>query len=693
MMHSEYSPVSSVPSEQQHSSKLLTTTIPAVTSTKPSKPWIRGVNLGGWLVLERYITPYQFAITDCHLRGEYCWYPGALSSPSNMTDKSICNLNRCHPHRTTVVHGNNDYPIDEWTLGKAFLDAYQSPETNMTQRPPEGIAIAEQWMDYHFENFISVMDIEALARAGATHIRVPLPHFILGDVTPDEPWIVGSRWKYFLQMCRIARQNNLQVWPDIHTSPGSQNGFDNSGHQNNDWATCSGWSNDPENVRRTLNAIDSITKAIAIEALNDVVTGFGLLNEPFKDCNRQLYEKFLEDGKRIVRNNLGESTSIYVSDMFLASTFNDGTWWLGRDTKGKTNTRLSSSIGDIPNEPAPGSNTLLSEPYHDTYLDSHYYQVFDPMTRKFTPAQHIAFACQQQYKDSVSCCYERDYSLWSFLTGRYGQDKRISEHGVRRIFGEWSAAYDILPSDKLRDMMQSIAENGSVIEFDRQLSISQKQFMLHFVQAQMVVFESQQVGISEGWFYWTAKMEGGAFAEWDFLRGISEEWIPSIPSSDVSSESIYGSCYDILLRTNDTDAAIAEVIQPFPNPDTLPSWMSGSSPDDDVVISHGKSLVDKKGHYPLYPPSPLVHNGGIFSDSTVYYYGPSHHITEWVVGVIALFLLIFVCRFVYRNIRFSTSNSVKDVTNHYGDNRKYQYTPITAEVATTTTVKGIEIDC
>jgi hypothetical protein len=32
---------------------------PATNSTTPPKEWVRGVNIGGWLVLERYITPYQ----------------------------------------------------------------------------------------------------------------------------------------------------------------------------------------------------------------------------------------------------------------------------------------------------------------------------------------------------------------------------------------------------------------------------------------------------------------------------------------------------------------------------------------------------------------------------------------------------------------------------------------------------------
>ena len=27
-----------------------------------------------------------------------------------------------------------------------------------------------------------------------------------------------------------CKEEGIQVWPDLHTAPGSQNGFDNSGH-------------------------------------------------------------------------------------------------------------------------------------------------------------------------------------------------------------------------------------------------------------------------------------------------------------------------------------------------------------------------------------------------------------------------------------------------------------------------------
>lgn len=186
----------------------------APTSSSPTfnnnnKKWIRGVNLGGWLLLERYIVPYQFSITDCHLRGDFCWFHGALSAPpSDSPEYKLCDPQQCQPALSTNVFGAQDYPIDEWHLSTAF----DKPE------------IAIRWLKYHFENFLKKEDLIKLKDAGITHVRVPLPHWILGDIRDDEPWIAGDRWKYFKRMCGWAREIGLEVWPNIHTAPGSQNG-------------------------------------------------------------------------------------------------------------------------------------------------------------------------------------------------------------------------------------------------------------------------------------------------------------------------------------------------------------------------------------------------------------------------------------------------------------------------------------
>lgn len=83
--------------------------------------------------------------------------------------------------------------------------------------------------------------------------------------------------------------------------------------------------------------------------------------------------------------------------------------------------------------------------------------------------------------------------------------------------------------------------------------------------SQMVTYEAAKEGVSSGWFFWTLKMEGGAFAEWDFLRGLREGWIHTLPAPEKASEDIYGACYDIIFETNDSMSIVHE----FPDPKSL----------------------------------------------------------------------------------------------------------------------------
>lgn len=460
--------------------------------------WIRGVNLGGWLVLERYIAPYQFAITDCHLAGDLCWYPGAISAPDT-SDPAYkeCDLSECTPYRPEGIYGKPDYPLDEWHLAAAFNDT----------------TVGEQWLNYHFENFIKKEDLIRVKGAGITHLRVPLPHWILGDIQDDEPWIAGDRWKYFLRVCGWARELGLEVWPNIHTAPGSQNGFDNSGLQRANY-TCDGWNNHPENVQRSLNAVDQITSQLVSDGVTDVVTGFGILNEPFGDCDPNVYKNFMDEALSIVRENMGPDTGIYVADMFSSTIFNDGEWWLD------------------------------DEKYSNTYLDSHFYQVFSKAERDFDTKQHIHHVCYPDDPQNAieSCCFEDV------------PKNTTPSSGVQRISTEWSAAFDLMPGTLIAQVMDAIANTGVAPGMHRSLAPSRQLFMRDFVQAQIVAYEAADVGVSQGWFFWTIKTEGGAFAEWDFTRGLIEAWIPNIVDRHIPSSAVYGSCDDIYKRTeNRTD--------------------------------------------------------------------------------------------------------------------------------------------
>lgn len=81
-------------------------------------------------------------------------------------------------------------------------------------------------------------------------------------------------------------------------------------------------------------------------------------------------------------------------------------------------------------------------------------------------------------------------------------------------------------------------------------------------------------------------MEGGVFAEWDLLRGLREGWI-QVPSDRVASQQVFGSCYDILFETKDDMSIIHEYPPPTDDSD---NWQ-GVNLDDDVVLSHGDSLL------------------------------------------------------------------------------------------------------
>ena len=386
---------------------------------------------------------------------------------------------------------------------------------------------------------------------------------------------------------------------------------DNSG-QALPYTTCQVWSNNPEYIGRSLRIIETIAQAIHDDGIADVVTGFGLLNEPYADCIPSHYRHFVEEGMNIVRRILGPNTAVYVSDMFQANIFNDGHWWIDPKV------------------------------YHNTYLDSHYYQVFDSTTRYLSPRQHIAYTCRNHERRTASCCY------------RDGPHRNQSpSRGVARMIGEWSATVDILPSARINDVITGIVNTGTAPYIDRQLSPERKEFLYNFIQAQMVTYEAaDHPGLSNAWFYWTIKMEGGAFQEWDLLRGLQDGWFPNIVADpDVSSESVYGSCYDIMWRTKDNHTL---VLEEYPDPQYVPVETDPENIiDDDVVLSHGEILLDhSKSQVPGTSQDHDVHTADRYRN----FYTPSHRpalqrflVHHWLlVMMIALLLTILMVSFVQK---------------------------------------------
>ena len=296
---------------------------------------VRGVNLGGWLVLERYIRPSIMEVGF---------------GPDVFPDD---------------VDGQG-YPVDQWTYATLSNSLGGKNATRERLTP-------------HWDTWVTEDDIVTLRRAGITHVRVPIGHWILGDIADDEPYVDGEWW-YLARAARWCQAHGMQIWLDLHTAPGSQNGFDNSGHlmpvvqdpitHRVISGTPPQWSLHPENVARTKRILQAIIDEVAADdALRATVTGFGPLNEPFAFTKPSVLKEYYDAALAIIRGGLGDEVTVYIGDMFNSTVFNN--YW---------------------REPADGAYVDAE----NVLLDSHIYHCFFPAWRRYTGWMHIHSVCSER---------------------------------------------------------------------------------------------------------------------------------------------------------------------------------------------------------------------------------------------------------------------------------------------------------
>ncbi|KAK5719181.1 glucan exo-1,3-beta-glucosidase [Elasticomyces elasticus] len=160
----------------------LATAVPTKRSTASGYAWgsekLRGVNLGGWLVLEPWITPSVFQQYD-------------------MSRGIIDEYTLCDVLGTNVAHD---------TVLKPHWDA---------------------WVQYG--------DMQKIKNSGFNLVRIPVGYWAYDN--SGSPYASGAA-PYIDQAINWSRQLGLKVMIDLHGAPGSQNGFDNSGQR----TTNLGWT-------------------------------------------------------------------------------------------------------------------------------------------------------------------------------------------------------------------------------------------------------------------------------------------------------------------------------------------------------------------------------------------------------------------------------------------------------------------
>lgn len=487
-------------------------------------------------------------------------------------------------------------PVDEWTYCEKLRQLGEEKGT--------GEALVRERLERHWDSWVTEEDIATLAAAGLTHLRVPVGHWLLrdaengGERTTDEPYL-DAAWPYLLRLFSWSRTHGLEVWLDLHTAPGSQNGFDNSGHFGN-----LTWGNTRETVEQTVAAVGRLSRGVADAGYGDVVTGFGALNEPGPYLPVPLLENYYEDAYAAVRAQLPNAT-VYIGDVFNSRLF--ANFWTGKPTAhdpravgsmtDETGTSVYRATYPITGEAGEGGDAdgpgdaveaaaddtpLAGRPAFwevgNVALDTHIYHCFTPSMRKFTPREHIEEVCGGDRKWLLRCC----------------DGANATGSNMLRMVGEWTLAYDQEPGPALE------------ARGPRPMTPERAAFLKSYAMAQMVTFEEtnnpdgwgddggSESGMASGappsefvgWFYWNFKMEAEVYEEWSYLAGLEGGWIPSLSHGEAASQS-FGDCASIAAATPNHHG----VVQPFPPPSWTDPDADDSVPsDDDDDVGGGRGV-------------------------------------------------------------------------------------------------------
>ncbi|KAI9838426.1 MAG: exo-1,3-beta-glucanase [Thelocarpon superellum] len=358
--------------------------------------FLRGVNIGGWLILEKWMVPDVFDGTNA---------------------------------------------IDQWTFDST-----------------SGAAAALQ---QHWSTWFTEADVQSLKATGINALRIPIGFWAYDNA--NTPYLKGA--DIFLeQAVGWAQAAGMKVWIDCHGSPGSQNGYDNSGHQGDvEWQQGN-------NLNRSIEVLLTLAWKYGTAQYADTVVGLEMVNEPISWGNnnntvtKQWAMQAYEDIKAIAAN---KNLMIIMHDAFLGADY-----W-----------------ADVP--AIVGSNGLFG-------VDSHLYQCFVDSDNQLTQAQHIQEACG------------------------WGPGLIKAKAALPTFVGEWSPVTNICVNpDGSTTAGTSCSVSGCQCQ-SADMSTWNPQMVeqvRRYVEAQLDTFESS----TNGYFMWSFNGPGN----WGFQSGIQRGVIPN----------------------------------------------------------------------------------------------------------------------------------------------------------------------
>lgn len=402
---------------------------------------VRGINVGGWLNLEPFITPSMFT---------------RFSRVENV--------------------------VDEWTLSDQL-----------------GPGKAKATLEQHYASFIRRSDFSRIRDAGFDHVRIPFGYWAVRTYDGD-PYVSQIAWRYLLRAIEWCREHGLRVKLDLHGVPGSQNGWNHSGRQGSP-AWLNGTDGD-RNGDRSLEIIDTLSKFFSQDRYKNVVTMYGLVNEPRMvalDTAKVL--SWTDKAIRLVRKN-GFGGVIVFGDGFMGLDK-----WQGK---------------------------LQDKAYGKLLLDVHQYVIFNTDQLSLPHAAKLNFACKG-WTAQARRSQDKTTGFGPTMCGEWSQADTDCTQYINNvgIGSRWDGTLNFGNSadSKLNPICPTGRNNPYDLPEERcqcdpanadpsQYSDQYRRWLRYFAEAQMYSFEQ-----GWGWFYWTWKTESAP--QWSWEAGLAAKTVPA----------------------------------------------------------------------------------------------------------------------------------------------------------------------
>lgn len=163
------------------------------------------------------------------------------------------------------VNFGNWLVLEKWMNPELFngIDAEDEVWMNRVMDQTEKEAL----LKHHRDTYITEKDFKQVAEWNLNLIRLPVPFFVFGD---REPYV--GCIEYVDKAFDWAEKYGVQILLDLHTVPGSQNGYDNGGIT----GVCK-WCKNPVEVEFALQVLERLARRYGNRK---GLYGIEVLNEP-----------------------------------------------------------------------------------------------------------------------------------------------------------------------------------------------------------------------------------------------------------------------------------------------------------------------------------------------------------------------------------------------------------------------------